>query len=58
MNGAGEGGVLIDQAAVLHLSQASAERRERLDSPQKKSARRHDCRDEQRAFQQNDDHGV
>ena len=57
MNGAGECGALVDQAAVLRLSEAGAERCERLDSPNEKGGARRDCRDEQHAFKQNDEHG-
>jgi len=56
MNGAGECGALIDQAAVLRLSEAGAERRERLDSPNEKGGARRDRRDEQHAFEKNYEH--
>ena len=42
--------MLVDQATIPGLPPAGAERRERLDSPQKKRGARHESRDEQRAF--------
>ncbi len=56
MNGAGESGELIDVTAIRHLSPAGAERRERLDSPQRKGGDRRDSRDEQHAFKNDDEH--
>jgi hypothetical protein len=58
MDRAGERCLLVEQAAIVGLLPPGAERCERPEAPHEKGGQRHDCRDEQRALDENYDHGV